>query len=128
MKISIPSMGCRGMNEIICDHFGMAESYTVIDTETEEVKIIPVTSEPPKTEITSPDMLFGEGVNVVLCGGLACRGIGLLALKKLEELGIEVYVGAIGTVRDALQSYQVKALERATYDNICCECNSEIKM
>ncbi|MDY6958114.1 MAG: NifB/NifX family molybdenum-iron cluster-binding protein [Halobacteriota archaeon] len=116
------------MDEIVCDHFGMAESYTVIDTETGEVKIIPVTSESSETEITSPDMLFDEGVKVVLCGGLAFGGIGLPALKKLEELGIEVYVGAIGTVRDALQSYQANALERATYDNTCCECNSEIKM
>jgi len=128
MKVSIPSMGEKVVDEIVCEHFGMAPSYTIIDTKTGDVKTLPVTSGCSRMALSPPDMLFNEGVDVVLCGGLSFGGVGLQALERFEELGMEVYVGAIGTVRDALRSYQSNTLERANNVNTCCECKEKTEM
>lgn len=125
MKICIPSMGNKGIDEIVNEHFGTAESYTVIDTITGDVKTLRVKREFSEKALSTVDMLLDEGVDVVLCGGLSFGGIGLPALNKLEDLGIKVYVGAIGTVRDALHSFQANTLDRATDVNTCSECNQK---
>ena len=45
MLIGIPSMGKQGLNELVGEHFGRVPAYTLIDTETEQVKVVDNTSE-----------------------------------------------------------------------------------
>jgi predicted Fe-Mo cluster-binding NifX family protein len=54
------------------------------------------------------------GVDVMLCSGLGPR-----AISMFEQLGIEVYVGAYGTVREAVQAWQEGRLQVATDENAC---------
>jgi predicted Fe-Mo cluster-binding NifX family protein len=114
MRISVPSMGNRGLDEHVGEHFGRVPTYTIFDTETEQVEVIPNTSEHMGGRGYPPELLSKAGVNVMVCGGLGRR-----AIMMFEQMGIHVYVGARGTVRDAIQMYRSGSLEEATDENAC---------
>jgi predicted Fe-Mo cluster-binding NifX family protein len=46
-------------------------------------------------------------------------GLGPKAIDMLSSLGVEVYVGASGSVRDAIQMWKDGRLQQATYDTAC---------
>ena len=116
MKISVPTMGDKGLDELVSEHFGRAPSFTIVDTETEDVKVVSNTSEHFGGVGTPPELLSKEGVEVMLCGGLGPK-----AVKMFEEFGVEVYVGAHGTVRGAIDTFQAGNLRVATDANACRE-------
>ena len=78
------------------------------------VEVIQNTSEHMGGSGYPPDLLASHGVNVMVCGGLGRR-----AIMMFEELGIMVYVGASGTVKDAIQMWQDGRLQAATDENAC---------
>ena len=45
MKVSIPTKDENGLDGIVEQHFGKAPTYTIIDTETGKITVIPNTSE-----------------------------------------------------------------------------------
>lgn len=114
MRISVPSMGNNGLDERVGEHFGRVPTYTIVDTETDEVEIISNTSEHMGGTGYPPELMAKAGVGVMVCGGLGRR-----AIMIFEEMGIRVYVGASGTVRDAVSQFQSGALEEATDENAC---------
>lgn len=116
MRISVPSMGDRGLDEEVGQHFGRVPSYTIVDTETDEVRVVPNTSEHGGGSGYPPEIMAREGVDIMLCGGLGRR-----AVSMFEQLGIRVFVGVQGTVRDAVRQYQEGRLEEATDENACRE-------
>jgi predicted Fe-Mo cluster-binding NifX family protein len=61
-----------------------------------------------------PDILAREGVETMLCSGLGRRAIGLF-----EQLGIMVYIGAKGTVKDTLDLWKQGGLQQATDETAC---------
>ena len=114
MKISVPSMGNNGLDERVGEHFGRVPTYTIVDTETNDVETISNTSEHMGGTGYPPELMAKAGVGVMVCGGLGRR-----AVMMFEEMGIRVFVGAHGTVRDAVSQYQSGALEEATDENAC---------
>ncbi len=114
MRISVPSMGNNGLDERVGEHFGRVPTYTIVDTETDKVETISNTSEHTGGTGYPPELMVRAGVNVMVCGGLGRR-----AVAMFEEMGIRVFVGASGTVRNAVQQYQSGALEEATDENAC---------
>lgn len=114
MKICIPSMGDRGLDESVGEHFGRVPFYTVVDTETNETTAIPNTSEHMGGQGYPPEIMARAGVNVMLCGGLGRR-----AIMMFENLGIMVYVGATGTVENAIEMWKERKLPAATDENAC---------
>ena len=114
MRISVPSMGSNGLDERVGEHFGRVPTYTVFDTETDQVEVVPNTSEHMGGTGYPPELLSRFGVDVMVCGGLGRR-----AIMMFEEMGIRVFVGAGGTVRDAIQMYQSGSLAEATDENAC---------
>ena len=101
MRISVPSMGNRGMDEMVGEHFGRVPTYTIYDTETDDVQVLANTSEHMGGNGYPPELLATAGVNVMVCGGLGRR-----AIMMFEEMGIRVFVGARGTVREAIESFR----------------------
>jgi predicted Fe-Mo cluster-binding NifX family protein len=114
MKIAIPTLGNRGLNETVGEHFGRVPTYTLIDTETNEVRIIQNTSHHLGGEGYPPELLAKNGVEIMLCSGLGRR-----AIQMFEQFGIEVYVGAYGTVKDVIEMWKNNKLELATDENAC---------
>ena len=115
MKICIPTMGNNGLDETVGEHFGRVPTFTVVDSETNDVEVIPNTSTHMGGSEYPPELLNKKGVNLMLCSGLGHR-----AIKMFEEFGIEVYVGAHGTVKDAIKMWKDNTLQMAT-DKTACE-------
>lgn len=114
MKVSIPSMGQGGMDDMVGQHFGKVPVYTVYDTDTNEFSVIENTSEHNGGIGLPPELMAEKGVNVMLCGGL-----GRKAVVMFEQFGIDVFVGASGKVTDAIDSWKAGNLSKATRDNSC---------
>ena len=114
MKICIPTVGDKGLEDIVGEHFGRVPTYTIINLETNEVKVVPNTSHHMGGEGNPPEIMAREGVNAMVC-----RGLGRRAIALFEELGIEVYIGASGTVKDAVLAYKEGKLQKADMSDAC---------
>lgn len=114
MKICIPTVGDRGLDDIVGEHFGRVPTYTIIDLDTDEVKIIPNTSHHMGGWGNPPDILAKEGVQIMVC-----RGLGRRAISLFQELGIDVFIGANGTVREAVQAFNEGTLKKAGSTDAC---------
>ena len=115
MKICIPTIGDRGLDDNVGEHFGRVPTYTVVDLDTNDVKVIPNTSEHTAGgRGYPPEIMAKEGVNVMVC-----RGLGRRAITMFEEMGIDVYIGASGTVKDAVEAFKQDKLQKASTDDAC---------
>ena len=114
MKVCIPTMGDKGMDELVGEHFGRVPTYTTVDTETNEVNVVNNTSQHMGGQGYPTELIAKLGVEAMLCGNLGRR-----AISMYKDFGIMVYVGASGTVRDALQSFKDGQLQAATDENAC---------
>lgn len=102
MKVSVPCIGIGGSDDAVNQHFGRAPAYTVFDTETGEYSVVLKNgSEGPA------DLMAGAGVSVMLCGG-----IGKGASAMLQQRGIDVFIGASGTIKDAIDAWKSGALSK----------------
>jgi len=114
MKICIPTMGENGLDNQVGEHFGRVPTYTIVDLDTNEVKVIANTSEHMGGQGYPPEIMAREGVNAMVC-----RGLGRRAIMMFEELGIDVYIGASGTVKDVIDAFKQDRLQKANIDNAC---------
>jgi predicted Fe-Mo cluster-binding NifX family protein len=114
MRICIPTNGNNGLDEYIGEHFGRVQTYTIVDLETSEVKVVPNTSHHMGGQGYPPELMKKEGVNI-----LVCRGLGRRAIDMFEEFGIDVYVGATGKVKDAIDAFKQGNLQKAGMDDAC---------
>jgi predicted Fe-Mo cluster-binding NifX family protein len=116
MKVCIPTVGQGGLNDMVAQHFGRAPTYTIVDIKTHKVDIIPNTGEHMGGTTLPPEFIANEGTHIMLCSGLGPK-----AINMFEQFGIDVFIGASGTVEDAIASWQTGQLKEATDENACRE-------
>ena len=114
MKICIPTIGDNVMNDHVGEHFGRVPTYTIVNLDTNEVKVIQNTSEHMGGTGYPPEIMAREGVNIMVC-----RGLGRRAITMFEDMGIEVYIGAFGTVKDAIEDFKQGRLQKAGLSDAC---------
>ena len=114
MKVCIPTMGNSGMEEAVCQHFGQAPTFTLVDLDTKEVQILTNVSEHMGGSGLPTDQLKDQGVKVMIVGGLGPK-----AIQNFAEQCVEVFVGATGTVKDAIEDWREGLLTKASDDNAC---------
>jgi len=114
MKIAIPTQGKGGLDDKVSSHFGRAPTYTLVDDETGEVKVLNNTSHHMGGQSQPPKILYDAGTKV-----LVCEDLGLKAINLFDELGIKVYVKACETVGEALKMYREGQLLRAEPGSAC---------
>ena len=116
MKICIPTMGENGLDNLVGEHFGRVPTYTIVDLVTDEVKVIPNISHHMGGQGDPPEIMAREKVNIMVCQGLGRR-----AISMFEEFGIKVYIGASGTVREAVAAFKQGKLQKASINDACGE-------
>ncbi len=116
MKIAIPTTGRKGLDEEVGQHFGRASTYTIVDTETNEVKVIDNTSQHTGGQGYPPEIIAKENIDAMLCSGLGPR-----AIAMFENFGVKIFVRASGTVKDAIAMWKEGKLPEATDANACRE-------
>jgi len=114
VKVCVPTSGRGGCDDAVSEHFGRAPTYTVVDTEDWRVNVFENTSEHMGGSGKPPEQIAQTGAQVLVCSGLGPRAIGLF-----ESYGIEVYVGAQGTAREAVMMWRAGQLQRASDENAC---------
>ncbi|MCD6405385.1 MAG: DUF5320 family protein [Planctomycetes bacterium] len=108
MKIVVTAAGPE-LDSAVDPRFGRADYFVIVDTETMEVRGI---ENPSKTlgggaGVQSAQFVAGEGVEAVLTGNC-----GPNAYATLEAAGVNVYTGASGTVRDAVEALKSGAFSQ----------------
>jgi len=116
MRLGIPSESNGGLTDQIGYHFGRVENYTIYDADTEKVEIIKNTSTHRGGTKLPAELLREHNVNVMLCSGIGRR-----AIQLFEQYGVEVFVGAQGTVEDAIRQWKSDKLKMATDKEACQE-------
>jgi len=116
LKVCIPTNGSGGLEDFVCDHFGRAPTFTVIDTDNGSVTVVPNKSEHMGGMGKPPEHIAGTGSKVLVCSGL-----GRKAIMMFDGFGIEVFVGARGTAQEAMDLWRQGKLERASDSNACKE-------
>jgi predicted Fe-Mo cluster-binding NifX family protein len=101
MKVCIPTMGNSGIKEAVSQHFGRAPTFTLVDLDTKDVQILPNRSNHMGGNGLPTDMLKDQGVQIMIVGGLGPK-----AIQAFAEQCVEVFVGAAGTVNDAIEDWR----------------------
>ncbi|HUI39451.1 MAG TPA: NifB/NifX family molybdenum-iron cluster-binding protein [Methanothrix sp.] len=114
MKICVPTMGSSGMDEAVCQHFGRAPTFTVVDLDTGKTQVLLNQSQHMGGSGLPIETIFAADIQVMIVGGLGPK-----AVSAFEEHCVEVFVGASGTVRDALYAWRNGQLMKASRDNAC---------
>ncbi len=103
------------MDSEVYGHFGSAPAFVIVDTETEEVKVIRNEDHRHAPGMCNPLGAIGaEGIDVVIVGG-----IGGGALMKLRQGGIAVYKAAASTVRENLGLFSSGGLPEFLPGHVC---------
>jgi len=114
MRICVPTLGGDGLASEVSEHFGRAPVFTLFDTESGEIQTMLNISEHMGGTGTPPEHLSEYQISVVLC-----RGLGPKAVHMFHDYGIEVYVGAQGTVRETIEMWKSGQLQPANDGNAC---------
>jgi predicted Fe-Mo cluster-binding NifX family protein len=116
MKLCIPTMEKGGYDDLVCEHFGRAPTFTVVDLESNDVQVVKNRSEHMGGLGKPPEHIAKTGANILICSGLGPR-----AIDMLQSFGIQVFVGATGTAKDAVQMWRDGKLQAASHDVACKE-------
>ncbi|EKF85351.1 NifB/NifX family molybdenum-iron cluster-binding protein [Methanobacterium formicicum] len=117
--ICVPSLSNEGLQAEVSQHLGKTPYFVLIKWENDQIEKFQVLESGSKHlggRMTPGEFIAGSGANILLCGNL-----GQKAVQMIEKAGIEVYVGASGTVMEALQSWVDSKLKPATMDTVCAD-------
>ncbi len=108
IKLAIPTRGVRGMNDLISEVFGRAETFTYIDVEGKEIKKIEVIENPSKdynlgAGPLTVKMLADKGVNVVFVTDLGPGVSQLLTEFNIKRIVIEHNTSVTDAVKKFLK-------------------------
>jgi predicted Fe-Mo cluster-binding NifX family protein len=115
MKVCIPVAEYRGLESPVYGHFGSADCFALVDTETMAVERLSNRDRAHVHGACSPvKALAGAKPNAILVGG-----IGTGALIGLRQAGITVCRAPSGTVADAVRLFKAGELEELNAEATC---------
>ena len=102
MKICVTSAG-NNLDAQVDPRFGRCANFMIVDPESLEFKSIanPNMESAGGAGIQSAQLVAKEGVEAVVTGN-----VGPNAVQTLSSLGIKIFTGAAGTVKEAVQKYK----------------------
>jgi len=107
MQICIPILEDRGLDSTVCEHFGSAPHFMIVDTESGNCRAISNDNRHHAHGMCQPlAVLAGAAVEGVVVGG-----IGMGALTKLQAANIAVYRSTYGTVGETVAAFKAGALD-----------------
>ncbi|MGE5559018.1 MAG: NifB/NifX family molybdenum-iron cluster-binding protein [Bacillota bacterium] len=115
MKICVPTIGNKGLDETVSEHFGSAPYFTVVDLDSNGIEVIDNQNEHHSHGQCHPmQSLTGKGIDGVVCGGMGRR-----AVELLNSDGIKVYLGNGNTVKTIIEQYKQGKLKELTMEGAC---------
>lgn len=115
MRVCIPTTSEAGLRARLSSHFGKAPFYTVVDTDSWEIEVIPNGNTHHAHGHCNPvGSLRDARVEAVLCAGL-----GRNALARWLEAGVPVYLSGHVEVDGTLRSFLAGDLQAMTSLEAC---------
>lgn len=117
--VCVPSLDQGGLKGNISQHLGKTPYFVLIKWENDQIENFQILESKAKHvggNMTPGEFIAGSEAKTLLCGNLGPK-----AVQMLQRAGIEVYVGASGTVIEALQSWAEGKLKLANVDTACSE-------
>ena len=115
MKVGIPSDRPGGLEAGVSAHFGHCDLFTAVEIEGIQIKNVWTIDNDGEHNCMIPVRKMADaGIGTVLIGGIGRR-----PLMEFQNHGIKVFVGAAGTVKDALANYMSEGLTEATIQDVC---------
>lgn len=114
MRIAIPSLGKKGLDEASAVHFGRCDTYTILNEEGNLIEIIENNSSHTNGTLLPPDFLKENKIDILLC-----LSLGRKALEMCTNLGIDVYICSSSTVKDIFNEWKSNLSKKATLDDAC---------
>jgi predicted Fe-Mo cluster-binding NifX family protein len=114
MKIIVTASG-ETLDSPVDPRFGRAEAFILFDDETGDFEAL--------NNSTNRDLAQGAGIQAAaLASKVDAKCVitghcGPKAFRALEAAGVEVFVGAKGTIREALDRFKAGELESASEPN-----------
>jgi len=105
MKVCITSTGTT-LDAQVDSVFGRARYFLLVDSKTLEVEAIENTPSAHGAGVQAAQTMVEKAVGTILTGN-----VGPNAFQGLTAAGIQIYIGAKGTVRDALAAYEAGTLQ-----------------
>ncbi|RJP64976.1 MAG: dinitrogenase iron-molybdenum cofactor biosynthesis protein [Candidatus Abyssobacteria bacterium SURF_17] len=115
MKIAITAQGDQ-MDSPVDPRFGRAKWFAVIDTETGSHRFVDNAQNFAAAQ--GAGIQAGSNVAKLGVGAVVTGNVGPKAFATLHAAGIKVYLGANGTVQDALNQYTAGTLTLAQDANV----------
>lgn len=114
MKICVTATG-NDLESTVDPRFGRCQNFIVVDSETLEFKVVPNSNIDTRggAGIQSGQLVASEGVKVLLTGN-----VGPNAFETLSSLGLKIFTGVSGTVKEAVQSYKEGKLKETTSPSV----------
>ena len=114
MKVAVSATG-NDLNAAVDPRFGRCQQFVLVDTETMQFELLPNPNIAAAggAGIQTAQMLAGQNIQAVLTGNC-----GPNAFATLQAAGIQVFIGATGTVQSALEQYQNGQLQLASQPNV----------
>ena len=105
MKICITTSG-TDLDAQVDSVFGRARYFLLVDSETLEAEAVENTPSAHGAGVQAAQIMVDKAVGAVLTGN-----VGPNAFQGLTAAGIQIYIGAKGTARDALAAYKAGTLQ-----------------
>lgn len=115
MNIAVTAMG-DSLESEVDQRFGRAHRFVVVDDESNLIRVIDNSSSvdlPSGAGVQTSSRLVEAGVKAVLTGHCGPR-----AFQVMDAAGIEIYIGASGTVADAVARYRRGELAKANSPDV----------
>lgn len=108
MKIAVSAVG-NTLDAQVDRRFGRCSNFIIVDSETMTFEAIPNVAADAMggAGIQAAQMIASEGVKVLITGN-----VGPNAFQTLSSAGIEIVVGASGTVRESVEKFKKGELSK----------------
>jgi predicted Fe-Mo cluster-binding NifX family protein len=104
-----------GLEAGVSAHFGHCDLFTAVEIEGSQIKNVWTIDNDGEHNCMVPVRKMADsGIGAVLIGGIGRR-----PLMEFQNNGIKVFVGAEGSVKEALTSYMNQGLLEATIQDVC---------
>ncbi len=114
MKICIPTVGNKGLEDIVNDHFGGSSYYTVIDDTNSDVNIITNDQNREHGNCSPAELIVNSGAKALIC-----KGMGRRAFDLFSNYNIDVYLCNTTLVKDTIEMLKNNKLPRMSENDGC---------
>ncbi len=115
MKLCMPIESNEGLKSKLCDHFGSAPSFLILNTEDNSFQVSTNVNQHHDHGMCHPlQSLLGQTFDCIVV-----RGIGAGAIGKLKAANIKVYRSAGATVEAVVTSWKEGKLKELRPESAC---------